>query len=68
MLSLPASSEGVLPGQLLERAIVAGYVDAGRFKIPEANIQRRAWTCASASGRSASAAVSCPAPTRLSAS
>ena len=39
MLSLPASSEGVLPGQLLERAIVAGYIDAGRFKIPEANIQ-----------------------------
>ena len=39
VLSLPSSSEGVLPGQLLERAIVAGYVDAGRFKIPEANIQ-----------------------------
>ena len=39
MLSLPSSSEGVLPGQLLERAIVAGYIDAGRFKIPEANIQ-----------------------------
>jgi dCTP deaminase len=39
VLSLPASSEGVLPGQLLERAIVAGYIDAGRFKIPEANIQ-----------------------------
>ncbi len=39
MLSLHSSAEGVLPGQLLERAIRAGYVDAGRFKIPEANIQ-----------------------------
>jgi len=39
VLSLHAASEGVLPGQLLERAIHAGYVDAGRFKIPEANVQ-----------------------------
>ena len=39
VLSLQASAEGVLPGQLLERAIRAGYVDAGRFKIPEANVQ-----------------------------
>ena len=27
------------PRQLLERAIRAGYIDAGRFKIPEANVQ-----------------------------
>ena len=39
MLSLPPSSEGVLPGQLLERAIRAGYIDAGRFKIPDSNVQ-----------------------------
>ena len=39
VLSLPATSEGVLPGQLLERAIRAGYIDAGRFKIPDANVQ-----------------------------
>ena len=39
MLNLPASSEGVLPGQHLERAIRAGYIHAGRFKIPESNIQ-----------------------------
>ncbi len=38
-LSFQASSEGVLPGQLLERAIRAGYIDAGRFKIPETNVQ-----------------------------
>ena len=39
VLNLPTSSEGVLPGQHLERAIRAGYIDAGRFKIPEANVQ-----------------------------
>jgi dCTP deaminase len=39
MLNLHQSAEGVLPGQLLERAIRAGYVDAGRFNIPEANVQ-----------------------------
>jgi dCTP deaminase len=39
VLSLPSSAEGVLPGQLLEKAIRAGYLDAGRFKIPESNIQ-----------------------------
>jgi hypothetical protein len=39
VLSLPPTAEGVLPGHLLERAIRAGYVDAGRFKIPESNIQ-----------------------------
>src|SRR5580693_7727339 len=39
VLSLPSTSEGVLPGQLLERAIRAGYIDAGRFNIPEGNVQ-----------------------------
>ncbi len=39
MLNLQPTAEGVLPGQMLESAIRAGYIDAGRFKIPEANIQ-----------------------------
>jgi dCTP deaminase len=39
VLNLPASSEGVLPGQHLEQAIRAGYIEAGRFNIPESNIQ-----------------------------
>ena len=39
VLSLQPTAEGVLPGQLLERAIRAGYIDAGRFKIPDANMQ-----------------------------
>ena len=39
VLSLHPSAEGVLPGHLLERAIRAGYVDAGRFNIPETNVQ-----------------------------
>ncbi len=39
VLSLPSSAEGVLPGHLLERAIRAGYVDAGRFNIPGSNVQ-----------------------------
>ena len=39
MLNLQSTSEGVLPGQLLERAIRAGYIDAGRFNIPDGNIQ-----------------------------
>ena len=39
VLNLQPSSEGVLPGQLLERAIRAGYIDAGRFNIPDANVQ-----------------------------
>jgi dCTP deaminase len=39
VLNLHASAEGVLPGHLLERAIRAGYVGAGRFNIPEANVQ-----------------------------
>ena len=39
VLSLQPTAEGVLPGQLLERAIRAGYIDAGRFNIPDANVQ-----------------------------
>ena len=39
MLSLQPTAEGVLPGQLLERAIRAGYIDAGRFNIPDFNVQ-----------------------------
>ena len=39
VLNLQPTSEGVLPGQLLEGAIRAGYIDAGRFKIPEGNVQ-----------------------------
>jgi dCTP deaminase len=39
VLSLHSAAEGVLPGQFLERAIRAGYIDAGRFKIPDANVQ-----------------------------
>ncbi|MGH9099907.1 MAG: 2'-deoxycytidine 5'-triphosphate deaminase domain-containing protein, partial [Acidimicrobiales bacterium] len=35
----PRSGHGVLPGQLIEHAITAGYVDAGRFKIPPENVQ-----------------------------
>jgi dCTP deaminase len=38
-LNLQPTAEGVLPGQMLEGAIRAGYVDAGRFMIPESNIQ-----------------------------
>ena len=38
-LGLPPGADGVLPGQLLEVAIRAGYIDAGRFKIPESNVQ-----------------------------
>jgi dCTP deaminase len=36
---LPHGAEGVLPGQLLERAVRAGYIDAGRFTVPEENVQ-----------------------------
>ncbi|HEY6473528.1 MAG TPA: 2'-deoxycytidine 5'-triphosphate deaminase [Acidimicrobiales bacterium] len=39
MLNLQPTAEGVLPGQMLEGAIRAGYVNAGRFRIPESNIQ-----------------------------
>src|SRR5580692_5519925 len=39
VLSLNPSAEGVLPGHLLERAIRAGYIGAGRFNIPVTNVQ-----------------------------
>ncbi len=35
----PRGGRGVLPGQLIEHAITAGYVDAGRFKVPPENVQ-----------------------------
>ncbi|HMC53016.1 MAG TPA: 2'-deoxycytidine 5'-triphosphate deaminase [Acidimicrobiales bacterium] len=38
MLSLP-SGQGVLPSQHLLRAIEAGVIDAGNFKIPTSNVQ-----------------------------
>jgi dCTP deaminase len=36
---LPRGADGVLPGQLIEHAVTAGYIDAGRFKIPAENVQ-----------------------------
>ena len=39
MLNLQPTAEGVLPGQMLEGAIRAGYINAGRFRIPDSNIQ-----------------------------
>jgi dCTP deaminase len=33
------SGRGVLPGQHLEHAVKAGYIDAGRFNVPPENIQ-----------------------------
>jgi dCTP deaminase len=39
LLKLPEGREGVLPSQHLKRAVDAGVVDAGNFKIPAANIQ-----------------------------
>ena len=36
---LARTGDGVLPGQLIEHAIRAGYIDAGRFKIPPENLQ-----------------------------
>src|SRR4051794_6389260 len=36
---LPSGRHGVLPCQYLERAIAARVVDAGRFTIPEENVQ-----------------------------
>jgi dCTP deaminase len=36
---LPAGAEGVLPNQYLERAIDAGVIDAGAYKIPRENVQ-----------------------------
>ena len=38
-LGLPAGARGVLPSQLLERAVAGGVVDAGDYKILPANIQ-----------------------------
>ncbi len=38
-LDLPADRTGVLPCQYLERAIAARVIDAGRFTIPEENVQ-----------------------------
>jgi dCTP deaminase len=39
MLRLPADARGVLPNQYLVEAIADGVIDAGKFKIPEDNIQ-----------------------------
>jgi dCTP deaminase len=39
LLKLPEGCEGVLPSQHLKRAVDAGVVDAGNFKVPAANIQ-----------------------------
>jgi dCTP deaminase len=36
---LPSGKSGVLPSQYLERAIAARVIDAGRFTIPEENVQ-----------------------------
>ena len=36
---LPSGGAGVLPCQYLERAIAARVIDAGRFTIPEENVQ-----------------------------
>lgn len=38
-LGLPAGKRGVLPAQHLRRAIAAEVIDAGRFTIPDANVQ-----------------------------
>src|SRR5713101_3974957 len=39
MLELPPDVQGVLPSQYLVAAIEDGVIDAGNFKIPDANIQ-----------------------------
>jgi dCTP deaminase len=39
VLNFNTSAEGVLPGHHLQQAIKAGYIDAGRFKIPDSNVQ-----------------------------
>jgi len=39
MLALPPDVQGVLPSQYLVAAIEDGVIDAGGFKIPEANVQ-----------------------------
>jgi dCTP deaminase len=38
-LGLEAGAAGVLPSQALRRAVGAGYLDGGDFKIPDASIQ-----------------------------
>ena len=38
-LELPSGQTGVLPCQYLERAIAARVIDAGRFTIPDENVQ-----------------------------
>jgi dCTP deaminase len=38
-LGLPDDAEGVLPSQVLERAVQQGIVDAGDYRIPPASIQ-----------------------------
>ena len=48
--NLQPLSEGVLPGQLLERAIGAGYVMRGASTIPEANVQPASLDLASGAG------------------
>ena len=39
MLSLPDGKHGVLPNQYLAKAIDAGVIDAGGFRIPQENVQ-----------------------------
>ena len=36
---VPRAGDGVLPCQHIEHAVRAGYIDAGRFKVPSENIQ-----------------------------
>jgi dCTP deaminase len=39
MLELPSDASGVLPAQWLRKAIDAGIIGSGEYKIPDANIQ-----------------------------
>jgi dCTP deaminase len=39
VLDLPSARQGVLPAQHLRRAIAAKVIDAGRFTIPDENVQ-----------------------------
>jgi dCTP deaminase len=39
MLSLPEGRHGVLPNQWLTKAVDAGVIEAGRFRIPPENVQ-----------------------------
>jgi dCTP deaminase len=38
-VELPPGSAGVLPNQYLQRAIASGVIDAGKFVVPESNVQ-----------------------------